>query len=262
MTLNHKDAVEHLVDMSGDIGFDRRTVLNLHALLAGNLLADRTAEGRLRRIAVSIGGPVFHPPEAPQLVEGCFDQLLATAAAVEDPFEQSLFFMAQLPCLQPFDDVNKRVSRLGANIPLIKANLSPLSFVEVPRSVYADAMPGVYEMNRTDLLKDVYVWAHERSAARYAAVRQATGEPDPFRFRHRAALRGVVGGIVRRRMGRREAFAHIASWAGANVGADERERFREAAEDDVPSLHEGNYARYRVRSAEFSAWRDVWAAGT
>jgi len=38
--------------------------------------------------------------------------------------------------LKPFDDVNKRVSRLGANIPFIKNNLSPLSFTDVPRSTY------------------------------------------------------------------------------------------------------------------------------
>ena len=54
--------------------------------------------------------------------------MLATAQAIHDPFEQSFFAMVQLPYLQPFDDVNKRVSRLAANIPFIKANLSPLSF--------------------------------------------------------------------------------------------------------------------------------------
>jgi hypothetical protein len=41
--------------------------------------------------------------------------------------------MVQLPYLQPFDDVNKRVSRLAANIQLIKRNLAPLSFTDVPR---------------------------------------------------------------------------------------------------------------------------------
>ena len=30
----------------------------------------------------------------------------------------------------------------------------------------------MYELNKTDLLKDVFIWAYERSAARYAAVRQ------------------------------------------------------------------------------------------
>ena len=35
--------------------------------------------------------------------------------------------MVHLPYLQPFEDVDKRVSRLAANIPLIQADLCPLS---------------------------------------------------------------------------------------------------------------------------------------
>ena len=33
--------------------------------------------------------------------------------------------MVHLPYLQPFDDVNKRVSRLAANIPFAHHNLAP-----------------------------------------------------------------------------------------------------------------------------------------
>ena len=119
--------------------------------------------------------------------------------------------MVQLPYLQPFDDVNKRVSRLAANIPFIKANLSPLSFTDVPRAIYTDAVLGVYELNKIDLLKDVFIWAYERSAARYAAVRQSLGEPDPFRLQHRAALRQIVGEVIRARMDRKAAAAHVAA---------------------------------------------------
>ena len=64
--------------------------------------------------------------------------------------------MVQLPYLQSFDDVNKRVSRLAANIPFIKANLTPLSFTHVPMSTYTEALLGVYELNKIDLLKEVF----------------------------------------------------------------------------------------------------------
>jgi len=56
--------------------------------------------------------------------------------------------------LQPFDDVNKRVSRLAANIPLIKSNLIPLTFLDVPKDLYTQAMLAVYELNRIELLRD------------------------------------------------------------------------------------------------------------
>ncbi len=258
MILNHKDAIEFLVGAAEEIGFNRYTLLNLHALLANNLLADPTAVGRLRYIAVGIERSAFHPLEMPRLIEESFDQILATATAITDPFEQAFFAMVQIPYLQPFDDVNKRVSRLAANIPLIKGNLSPLSFTDVPRRTYSEAVLGVYELKKVDLLKDVFIWAYERSAARYAAVRQSLGEPDPFRLRYREQLRELVGGLVRARVGRRDAAARIAGWSLKEINTDDRQRFIEIVEAELTSLHEGNFARYRVLPSEFAAWRQVW----
>src|SRR5580700_10931798 len=258
MILNHKDAIEFLVSSADEIGFNRHTILNLHGILAQNLLPDEAAAGRLRRIAVGIEKSAFHPLEVPQLIEECFNQVLATAQAIHDPFEQSLFAMVHLPYLQPFDDVNKRVSRLAANIPFIKANLSPLSFTDVASSTYTDAILGVYELNKVGLLKDVFIWAYQRSAERYAAVRQSLGDPDPFRQRHREALRQLVGDVVRRHMDRKEATAYIAKWLNNNVAVDERGKFREMAESDLLSLHEGNFARLQVRPSEFAAWQVAW----
>ena len=260
MILNHKEAIEFLVDEAGEIDFNRHTILSLHALLADNLLADSRAVGRLRHIAVGIDGSVFHPLETPALIEDCFDQILATAAAISDPFEQAFFVMVQLPYLQPFDDVNKRVSRLAANIPLIKANLVPLSFEDVPRELYTEAILGVYEMKRIELLRDVFIWAYGRSADRYAAVRQSLGEPDPFRLRHRSALREVVGAVIRERMNKKRATAHVAAWTQEHIDQPQRERFQEVAERELLSLHEGNFARYRVRPSEFEAWQEVWTS--
>jgi len=260
MIVNHKDAIEFLVNDAEAIGFNRYTILNLHGILAQNLLTDPGAPGRLRRMGVGIGKSTFHPLELPQLIEECFNEVLEKAEAIEDPFEQALFAMVQLPYLQPFDDVNKRVSRLSANIPFIKRNLSPLSFVDVPRAVYMDTILGVYELNKIDLLRDVFIWAYERSAARYAAVRQSLGEPDPFRFKHKAALRQIVGEAVRGRMDRKAAAAYITAWVEKNgIPEPEREKFRDMAEVELVSLHEGNFARYQIRPSEFEAWQQVWA---
>ena len=258
MILNHKDAIEFLVDDAGRIGFDGHTILSLHALLADNLLADSRAAGRLRHIAVGIDGSVFYPLETPALIEECFGQILATATVIDDPFEQALFVMVQLPYLQPFDDVNKRVSRLAANIPLIKANLAPLSFEDVPRDLYTEAILGVYEMKRIELLRDVFIWAYGRSAARYAAVRQSLGEPDPFRLQHRSALREVIGTVIRERMNTKQAGASVAAWTEQHIDQQQRERFGEVAERELLDLHQGNFARYRVTPSDFEEWQEAW----
>lgn len=258
MILNHKEAIEFLIDSAGEIGFNRYTLLNLHALLSDNLLDDPTASGRLRTIAVGIGQTTFLPLEGPQRIEACFQQVLDTAAAIRDPFEQAFFAMVHLPYLQPFEDVNKRVSRLAANIPLIQRNLCPLSFVDVSQSTYISAMLGIYEINRVDLLRDVFVWAYKRSCARYSAVRQSLGDPDPFRLQHRQHITQTVAAVVREKLSKPQAISHIHRFAQEQIEAPDRERFIEVVETQLLSLHEGNIARYRLRPSEFHAWREVW----
>jgi fido (protein-threonine AMPylation protein) len=258
MILNHKDAIEFLVDNADEIGFNRFTIRNLHGMLANNLLPDPRAAGRLRQIEVEIGQSAFKPLAVPQLIEECFDQILDTAKAISDPFEQSFFIMVHLPYLQPFEDVNKRVSRLAANIPLIKANLVPLTFADVPKDLYVQAMLGVYELNKLELLRDIYLWAYKRSTERYAAVRQSLGEPDPFRLKHRDALRQVVGTVVREQFDRAAAFNFLETWTAEHLAQDERDEFLRVAEDEILALHEGNFARYQVRPSEFTEWRKIW----
>ncbi|MBI5767701.1 MAG: Fic family protein [Verrucomicrobia bacterium] len=258
MILNHKAAIELLAEHAGEIGFNCYTICNLHALLSENLLPEPAAGGRLRAHAVGIGGSVFHPLENPHRIEEYFDQLLATAAAIRDPFEQAFFAMVQLPYLQPFEDVNKRVSRLAANIPLVQHNLGPLSFVDVPQSDYTHAVLGVYELQRVDYLRDVFEWAYERSCARYAAVRQVLGEPDAFRLRHRERLKEIVAVAVREGLDKKAAAAFVRREAAKLPDATDRKRFAELVETELTSLHEGNFARYRLRPSEFAAWRKTW----
>ncbi|MDD2742288.1 MAG: Fic family protein [Rhodocyclaceae bacterium] len=258
MILNHKEAIEFLIDSASDIGFNRYTVLNLHALLSDNLLDDPTASGRLRSIAVGIGQTTFLPLEGPQRIAECFDQVLDTAAVIRDPYEQAFFAMVHLPYLQPFEDVNKRVSRLAANIPLIQRNLCPLSFVDVAQSTYISAMLGIYELNRIELLRDVFVWAYKRSCARYSAVRQSLGEPDPFRLQYREQITQVVADVVRKEMSKLQAVGHIQQLANAQIEAQVRERFIEIVETQLLSLHEGSIARYKLLPSEFHAWQVKW----
>ena len=128
----------------------------------------------------------------------------------------------------------------------------------MPRQTYIEAMLGVYELNKVDLLKELFLWAYERSVARYAAVRQSLGEPDPFRLRLRAELREAIAEIVRARLDRKDAIARIKSWAREKIDPADRKCFIEVVETELASLHEGNFARYQIRPSEFEAWRKAW----
>jgi Fic family protein len=254
MLLNHKAAIEFLVDLEEDITFNRQTILNLHALLSDNLLNNPESCGRLRSILVSIAGTSYFPLDMPFLIDEYFQKILDKCSKIKDPFEQAFFSMVHMPYLQPFEDVNKRVSRLAANIPLIKNNFSPLSFIDVPEKAYIDGMLGVYELNRIELLRDIFIWAYERSAAKYSSVQQLLGEPDPFRLKYRKELIELVGEIVRHCIKISDTIKYITTWIDQHIYEADRARFSEITEIELRSLHAGNIARFRIRPSEFDRW--------
>ncbi|PIZ22897.1 MAG: cell filamentation protein Fic [Comamonadaceae bacterium CG_4_10_14_0_8_um_filter_57_29] len=255
MILNHKAAIEMLIEDADDVGFDAFTFKNLHAVLSQELMRDPQTSGRLRRRPVEIAGTVFHPLAMPQVIEDCFLLLLQKASAIADPFEQAFFLMVQLPYLQPFEDVNKRVSRLGANMPLIKHNLCPLSFVDVPERAYIEGTLGVYERNQIDLLRDVFVWAYERSCQRYLAITQAMVEPDPLKIKYREALIQAVQAVIKSLL--QPIPEIIAKVAAAHVTRADQPAFTEMLTVALRQLHEGSIARYRLRRSEYLAWQQA-----
>ncbi len=255
MILNHKAAIELLIEHAEDIGFNTFTFFNLHALLSENLLRNPNDSGRIREIIVDIGGTVFHPLGIPQQIDQYFRLILEKTGAIADPFEQAFFIMVQIPYLQPFVDVNKRVSRLGANISLIRHNLCPLSFVDVPERAYVEGTLGVYELIRIELLRDVFVWAYERSCQRYLAVKETIAQPDPLRLRYREALIEVVGNIVRGMQPPSEQAVRVAT--KDLVPPEDVDRFVALAMHDVSNLHEGNISRYRLRLSDYRAWKQA-----
>lgn len=255
MILNHKASIEMLADQADEIGFNRYTICSLHALLSDNLMSDPAACGRLRDRPVGISRSVFHPLEVPQRIEEYFLTILSKAEAIEDPFEAAFFVMVHLPYLQPFEDVNKRVSRLAANIPLVKHNLCPLSFVDMETDDYLSALLGVYEQQRIEYLRDVFVWSYTRSAQSYSAIRQSLGEPDPFRVKYRNQIKLTVREIVQSQLAGDEIQRRVAEIANTEIPETDQKQFHRIIEIELRCLHEGNIARFRLRPAEFLKWK-------
>jgi Fic family protein len=257
MLLNHKQAIEYLVGEAATLKLEPRVVRTLHGMLAENLLPDPADEGRLRRTPVRIHDSVFLPLAMPQQIEEIFVRMLATADAIEDPFEQSFFLLVHIPYLQPFADVNKRTSRLAANIPLLRRNLQPLSFVDLPREAYTLAILGVYEQRRIEALRDVYLWAYQRSAERYRAIVKSLGEPDPFRLKYRDAMRELVRTIVQELPAPADLEARVSVLSEARAASGDRPKFQALALQELQNLNEGTFHRYGLRPSEFTRWIDV-----
>ncbi len=254
MILNHKKAIEFLVEDVQDVGFNLGTVSTVHAFLAENLIGDAQEEGRLRRRPVSIGGSTYEPTALPQMIEECCRDILEKASRIPDPFEQAFFVMVHIPYLKPFVDVNKRTSRLMANLPLIRGNLCPLSFVDVPERDYVEGLLAVYERRRYELLRDVFEWGYLRSCEQYVVVREALGGPDPIRLRYHRELERAVKEVVQ--AVDPPGLPVLERWArAAGVEQDDVQRFATAAVEKLVSLRPPILRRYGLRDSEYEAWR-------
>lgn len=257
MIINHKEAIEFLVQPSDDIGFNKYTILNLHALLSNNLLPDPAASGRLRSLAVGVSTSSFTPLLIPQQIEVMFRMILDKVQQIENPFEQAFFLMVHIPYLHPFDDVNERVSRLVSNLPLNSHNLSPLTFVDVPNELYRQSMLAIYEQNRVEPLKELFLWAYERSSFRYSAKPQTLGEPDPFKMKYRKTIRTLITEIISNALGHKAASKLIDERSQTLPDADHTQ-FITVVASELLALHEGNFARYFVSPGEFTKWKKEW----
>jgi Fic family protein len=253
MILNHKAAIELLVENIGEAQFNRYTLMNLHGALAENLLPNPADEGRIRQHSVDIGKSVYRPLPTTQQIEAALEAFLDKANMIADPFEQSFFTMVHLPYLQAFADINKRLSRLAANLPLFRANLCPLTFLDVPEQAYSRATLGVYEMTRVELLRDLYVWAYERSTQEYLAIKQDLAEPDPVRLAWRDLIKQIIREVVTRP--EQNALTIIAQSIDLHVPESERKNVNAIVIEELSRLHEGVLARYGLRPSEFRSWK-------
>lgn len=255
MILNHKAAIELLMDNVDAPQLSRYVLMNLHSALSENLLESAEDEGRLRVHPVQIGQSLYRPPTGQTLLGTLLDQVIAKFNAVQDPFEQAFFAMVHLPYLQPFADVNKRTSRLLANWPLLRANLCPLTFLGVSQEWYTSSMLGVYEMNRVELLRDLFMWAYERSTKEYLTARSSVVEPDLLRLTYRDAIKNMVKNVVQNP--EQDPLALVAEQVALAAPAPQREDLRALVIQELRRLHEGVLARYGLRPPELERWRKI-----
>ena len=258
MILNHKAAIEYMVESAEDDSITSHEICSIHALLSENLLGDPAASGRLRSIMVAISGSTYVPLENPHLIRECFDIFIEKVNRIEDPFEQSLFSIVHLSYLQAFEDVNKRTARLVANIPLTNKNLRPLSFVDVDADAYVYALLGIYERNDITLIRDLYMWAYTRSSQRYTAIQMAMGEPNFLKLRYRTQIQEIVRSMILDCVTGDDLVPSIrASIDASTIAEGDREEVFILIEREIVSLHDGNVARFKVRPSEFQAWKKL-----
>jgi Fic family protein len=248
MLLNHKAAIEFLVDSVPTYGLTASVVRNLHAVRMQGLLADEDALGAMREKVVNISDTVYVPTQIPLLLAEMFGEIVDKARQIKNPIEAAFFMWCHLAYLQAFDDGNKRVSRLAANIPLMLYNCAPLSFMEVSREAYTLAMLGIYEQTDCSLAVDLFAATYRRSIRKYATLMESFGLPDPFRIQYREMLNQVIQQVVRQRIGLTTVILEL------GLPVEVSQELSDMARADLARLAEHNCARYRITLQQTANW--------
>lgn len=250
MLLNHKEAIEFMVDAVPTEGIAVPVVRNLQSLLMRDLLPDPADLGAIRQKIVNIQDTVYLPSHVPGVLEEMLGQVVDKASRIRNPVEAAFFFWVNIAYLQPFVDGNKRTSRLSANMPLLLSNCAPLSFLDVGQTDYALAMLGVYERLDVTLAVELFEWTYRRSIDKYHAVVEAMGGPDPMRVRYREQL----GEAVRQIVFFGAAFEHTVE--SMNVPEADAAAFNKMLSIELEHLEAYNCARYRLPIGKTQEWID------
>ena len=248
MLLNHKDAIEFMVDAVPTEGITVPVVRNLQSLLMQGLLANPESLGAIRKKVVNITDTAYVPTQVSSLLEEMLGQIVDKARNIRNPIEASLFLWVNLAYLQPFEDGNKRTSRLSANLPLMLANCAPLSFIEVEPNDYALAMLGVYEKLDVTLAVELFSWTYRRSIAKYRTVLESMGLPNPLRAKYRELIAEVVRQVVFYGVTLAQAIDALA------LPETDKGSFTTLARDELRHLEPYNCARYRLPIRKTEEW--------
>jgi Fic family protein len=250
MLLNHKQAIEFMVVAVPEYGLRADLVSNIHSILMRDLLADSIGLGAIRQKVVNISDTTYVPLQVPAQLAELFALVLEKARHIKNPVESAFFLWVNIAYLQPFEDGNKRTSRLTANVPLMLYNCAPLSFLEVDAQDYAQAIMGVYEYCDVSLAVDMFAWTYRRSVNKYKVVLESMGAPDPLRLRHREDLNQAIPMVVQER--RTVAQAEML----LNLTPANAPGFHDLLVVELAQLGTHNCARYRVSPRTAQTWID------
>ncbi len=248
MLLNHKEAIEFLVDAVPTEGMTVPVVRNLQSILMRDLLDDQSDLGGIRKKIANIQDTVYLPSEDPHLLEEMLSMVVNKACEVRNPVESAFFLWVNIAYLQPFVDGNKHTSRLAANMPFLLSNCAPLSFLDVGQPEYALAMLAVYERCDVTLAAELFAWTYRRSIERYQVVVESMGGPHPLRVRYREQLGEAIRNIVFFGLTLRQTVTQL------TVSENDRAVFIGMLEEELDALQPYNCARYRLPMVKTADW--------
>ena len=154
MILNHKEALDFIFSKKNNFAkISIKDLENIHALLTKGLGVGKG----LRQSLVGITGTNYRPLDNRHQIKEATEKTLRIINASKNSLEKALLAALIIPYIQPFEDGNKRSSRLLANALLLANDYCPLSFRSISEKDYKKAIIIFYEQNSFLYFKELFI---------------------------------------------------------------------------------------------------------
>lgn len=164
MILNHKIALEYIQKSKTLFGvISAKRIIDIHTLLITGLETEKNIRKRLVRIT----GTKYVPLDNEFKIKEALDNTCKFVNEMKNPFEKGLILMLLIAYIQPFNDGNKRTSRLSGNAVLSAFDCCPLSYRSIDEIEYKKAMLLFYEQNNIAYFKKLFISQFEFAVENY-----------------------------------------------------------------------------------------------
>lgn len=154
MILNHKKVLEYIRENHDS--FKKVSVSkieDIHCLLTQKLKISRG----LRKSPVGIVGTKYRPLDNQFQVKEALEKTCELVNGESNHFAKAIILSMMIAYIQPFEDGNKRTSRMASNAILLAHGICPLSYRSVDEAEYKKAVILFDELNNIGYFKQLFI---------------------------------------------------------------------------------------------------------
>ena len=154
MILNHKEALDFVRINKGQYkDLSMRKIEDVHYLLTKEMGISRN----MRKGQVGITGTGYRPLDNEFQIKEALEKTCIAVDGAKDVYSKALLLNLLIAYIQPFEDGNKRTSRLMGNAVLMAYDACPLSFRSIDELEYKKAIILFYEQNNLKYFKELFI---------------------------------------------------------------------------------------------------------
>ncbi len=164
MIINHKTALDYITENPSVYKeLTVRKIEELHRLL----VQDLGVSYGVRQTLVGIVGTDYKPLDNKFQIKEALEQLVNLVNNTENPLEKALITVLMISYIQPFEDGNKRTSRILGNALLLANDYCPLSYRSVDEVEYKKGIILFYEQNNASYFKKIFLEQYKQAVKKY-----------------------------------------------------------------------------------------------